>query len=1161
MSTLASLLQPSPQAQPLARSRFKLLSSRLSSSTVFSFENETHQKFAASWIAAVEETASVNHLPDSWVKSLNGQFQSDAASQLLKGSVVARMLSEIEQHIPDADVVSAWAQMDNAISHLSRRENLAVVDQQRQAIAQRVIKRVEAVYGQGDRMEADLDFASLEQGLVKFFEAWSKTEVDGSTNAAITGIYAFYSHVIAKHDASSEAWQLLLQSLSSDADLSKIGIEDLVNVLTESLPRFSTLRAIFRQTKQLDTALPEDVSAIVIVHVILTAAPASRLTQHVSAQLQFDRIAAALTQGGPELNGSLKKIREGLRQKLEQYQLDWWENAWAWVQKISETEQTLKDHAKELEGHAVQSFAESQDARRLASLAQELIGLAVRTGNGALDPSHVAPIFRAKLVLDYGCDPTVAPWTHSADLSEGTLNVLKSLGTNRLFLPARAQVRKLTETIQQIGQYSLSAARSAADSWTPRGPLTPDADLNVRCQRDIGFLLQRVAMEHRIARPLNAQNTLLHWYADQVAVHLAHLPNQDLIHHWQDLCGSSTSSLSAELREAAEKTEDALPRLTTALKLIRDHEDLGRQAAEHVMAKLPDYHQTVGETGVSLCARDNSLTLLQAGRILLSGVEDPAEQLAGWWNAVVATYIVNRPTQLFEANLQGLHSTLRDNLAPAEVDTIFPVLHQVYKESLGIQDLPLLFFREDRDTDLIAAYAPDSKGHEVLPEGGPKEKFVKHVGAMVAGSDKATVAAFSSFLNTIESSFAVAESNEQAWAKLRPQQQSWLEKDTAINLIRCHAMLANRGALSNSKAGRDLAQFALQGVRFVAQDALASQLETGWAVQAGPRIAAAATSGGGDEVAQQKCARDLQLMNEFLIRQLRTQSFETAALNTVRFLIECVVPFVNYDKDTWSEVFRDWQRSHDSKVDDVSRPLFEALTKLLSESAAKFAGVHQICAATFKAGSTTFSHNVTAEKTLRSTFSLALIHSMAPNTGTLNRDVLCKTGFRRGARSTHEIDEIFGKLVLHVDRLFDQVEGDIYYEIQEVLPSCREIYADVATASVPPEPEAALATLLAETDLDIGVFKKLTRVVSGPKEEEMAGALWRSIMASHLGMGSLEGNAAQTELLAFWLQQAVPPTAQNISSELSAKFMGAAGSAHLPEALKAFLQESETAAA
>lgn len=1161
MSTLTPFITPSAGSQQLARSRFRLLASKLTTANLDGLRDDDARLFARAWICVIEDTSSVRHLSDAWRTKLTELAKKNAGQEFIKGSLAAEILHELESQLPDADYVSVWIHLENSRRYLVRLDRFRKILGEREMIAQRIIQKVETIYGKGDRMEAELDFVSLRQGVVSFIQEWGQAEDSGPGATELLALQSFHHHIIAGHEASADAWQLLLQSFNTEQQLLGTGIEDLIEVLTEALPRFTTLREFARKASRQTPALPSNLQALAVVHMLLTAAPQSRLAAQATGLLQNEKIAATVKQETTAIAATPKGLREGLRLKLEQYQIDWWDSALAWFHQIVESEAALAEHAAAMKTQAAEAFSNTEDPRRLAGLAIELIQLTTRLGNVTIDMGVTAPVVRSILVQDYGCDPQAAAWSQGKALSEGSIQILQSLGNQRPLLPARTQLRKLADTITQIGQYSLSSSRAAAGkAWTPAKPLRPETNLRARCQRDMGLMLQRVALEHRIARPATAQNAVLGWYVREVAVHLKHLPSEDFTDHWLDLISHTTAPPTAELLEAAHRLHRALPRLTTALKLIHHHDELGMETARQVMSRLPDYHKAAGKNATDLCARDNSLTMLQAGRILLSGTENPAEDLAVWWNAVVAAYIVNRPTQLFEVNLQALHATLLANLSPVEVDTIFPVLHQVYKESLGIQDLPLLFFRELRDIDTIPNRIQISNAHQALPSTTDLPRWAKGLGAMAEPSTKSLPEEISSFVQKINEVFSMPTTNDEAWTNLRTHQQDWIKQRGASVVIRCLAAIASEGSRRNSSEGRDLTAFALQGIQFVAQDELATQLESGWAATAGPRVASSAATGGGDDIAQSKCARDLQLMTDYLVRQLRTQSLATGALNTLRFLIECVVPYVGYPVETWREIFQDWKRSHTPRTNDISRPLFDALADLLLKTAENFPALRQICGLSFTAGSTIFSTEISIEKTMRHVFSTTLIHHAAPAQGLLNRKVLSNAGFTRGISEATEAESIFNDVVLHLDRQFDHLDGEVYYKLQEAIPVAREAQLDALGSPATREVQADLATALVDTNLSLGLFQKLGRMVSGPKSEEMAAELWRAIVAAGITAETHGFSASQVHLLVQWLKGVSPTGMELVHDSLTSDFTGSTNLDRLPDAVLAFLGRSNASA-
>ncbi len=1154
MSTITQFFNPSRDAQPLVRSRLSLLASRLKSVDTETLTHDAARSFAQLWLVALEDASSVRQLTPAWTKTLIELHQNGQANELINGSLIADLLHHYEPQLPDADYATVWQHLERSRRLLCHRTKLSAIAEQNTEIAGRIVGQVEAVYGKGDRLEADLDFSSLRKALAAFFKEWSAAALANPTTAQISALDSFFRLIIGRHLASTEAWQLMLQALNSAAELNDLGLDDVVHVLVEALPRFSTLHLLMAKAHQGEKPLQPELLSLIGLHILLTSAPLSSLASHTTSLLQFEAIVTAVKANTPALDGTVKGLREALRLKLEQYQIDWWDDALSWLRKIEKTAATLQELGPVLETEINQALANATDARRLAGLALALIRQSTLLGNGTLDAGITTAVVRNILVLDYGCDPTAAPWSQAETLAEAIMQALSKVGSNTALLPARTQLRKLAETVTEVGQYSLKSSRATAAVWKPTRALASDENSRARCQRDMGFLLQRIALEHRAARPQQAVTNVLYWFTQEVATHLQQLPGDRFVLSWQDLIESSAPKLGSALTEAAQRIAEALPRMTAALKLIRHHERIGMHTAKHVMARLPEYQKTVGERGTNLCARDNSLTLLQTGRILLSGVDDPTEKLASWWNSVVAAYIVNRPKQLFESNLQALHAALQSALTTDELDRVFPILHEVYKESLGITDLPIVFFRESREVDVHPNHNRATQAAAAFPTTMERPRWVKLINQLTNPGAKSFSESLETFLTQSPVALNQLGNHGAAWTQMRDFLRDWNQIAGPEVLIRTLGCISSEATRRKDTAGEDLSAFALGGITLIVQETLATQLESSWASAAGPRLAAAAPSGAGDDVAQGKCARDLQLFNDFLIRQLRTQSMSVAALNSCRFLIECVVPYVDYPAETWREVFADWQRSHVGQTNTITRPLLDGLAQLFIESAGQFPELRGICQSSFSPNSTLFSNQLSTEKITRGVISTLLASGAAPATGVFSGDSLRCAGFRHTAIEKVGDAEVFDSVLHHVDTLFDSLDGVIFYELQELVPAMKTAYTEQLPRPTFANVGSDLQQELAESKASLNVFKKLSRTVTGPGAEELATALWRATLAAGLAAHTGRLSDIETQLLRAWLHQSMPDATETTVAQLSAELTAKIPAAQMPSAVAAGLK-------
>ncbi len=1064
MSHLAPFFVPESSAHALVRARFRRLAQRFETAAVRWGDEPGAAELGAAWLPQLAQSHSVDELTPAWRQQLDARAAGLSTDPWLTGSAVAGVLTALENDLSDPDYLTAWESL-RAVRHrlaLTRAARLSRPDLA--AVAADTHATVVSLYGAGDTMDLNLDFEALRTGLVAFLERWftSLTTEPGPVGE-LSGLLAFHDCLATKVRAPASCWQLILYKLETAFPAE---FAELWPVLAAAVPRNEFAQHL--GTALAETRLRETrpaLTELALVAFWLGAAPDSALARRALPMLAPSAVLAAVRAAGPAWTQARAALLAQLGRTVELAQLDYLNEALAWIDRLADTAAALLSHAAPFEQQLALRLAAEPDAPRHAALGAEIFARALQLDASSLAPGLAPGAFRRYLVANCGCDGASPADQAALGLVRFAAAIVKNGDWPERFRGARTLLRGVETSAPELAKYPLARSREAVRSgWQP--PVTVPAELRPRCQRDLAFAVQRLAVELRLAPPATARRLFFQWHAAEVAPHLKYLPGPELAVFWSDL--AALPALPPAVAEALRGLVETTPRFTAALKLARTHADLGAAIARSTFYRLPEYAARLGDKGLASCARDNSLTLRTLARIIVSGVDSPAEELAVWWNAVVGAYINNRPPHLFETNLRSIHAALQSSLAPAEVDEAFAIVHQVYKESLGITDSPLHYFSE--------FIAPDAPAEEAAATGDTWIQRAARRAGQEPGFD------WTAWLRTVARAPAPKRA---AWIYLQPTLPEFTPAFTPVHFARGLAAVTAEAASATPAEAARWTHFCRASAALATQQTLAGALLQPWG-----SASAEALAGGGS--AFDKCRRDLGLFNEFLARQLRLRDSDLAAVNTLRFLTEAVLPHVSYSGETWREIFTNWSRDHGARLRGPERLVLDQWTALLSAAVPRLVEWQALLHASFPAGSYVHSSNTAREKRLRALFSTILVRESCLDVPGWSGDTLYRAAVTALGLTDEERPDLFAALVQHIDKLFGQVDESLYYRLLEILPICEKLVPlESAVPSSDPDWEKWIAAIAVAAPPP-GLLRRAAALVGRGREEAIADDLWRA---------------------------------------------------------------------
>lgn len=851
-------------------------------------------------------------------------------------------------------------------------------------IAEELLATLDTLFGPGTGLHDDaLNLPALKTDLTAVLSAPQDASV---TVARASALVAFARPLVARHALAPATWTLLLDRAACHPGLAGHPFATVVPQLTGALPRLPYLRAV---AKHFESLAPSPTHALVepalAFHAFLAAEPDTDLALGLAAALAPSLPATLLAELDPIEAGLVAHLREN----LEQTEVDEAEAAFAWLRRLHTAPAVLAP------------FSPAQPSY-LTALSEAAL-------HAALAPAglSVASLFRLRLVGRHGL--------HAAADAEALLPAASALAsaTPEGFSNARIAARSLT-----------TLARDLA-AW-------PDTLLADDAPPAVARLARVLVEEHRLRRPAAARAAAFRRLAlgDDAAPPASGSPGLPTVSTLDTLAGREAWR-APEPAATLAALHAALPGLNAAVTLLHDHLALGADVARRVYLAQPAYAERTGRAGETALAKDNALTLRQLALLLLDGLPQPAERLQTWWSAVVGIHLVNRPPDLFVHNLRCLHTTLRSALPAEGLARVFAPLHQLYKETVGVPDSPLLHF----GTYSVSGQ-PDLPSIPLID--AARKRHLRRINALAAATDPATfTSAWSTWLDA------------SSWQKL-------------ITLVAAHraepvlrALVLLLGDLTREHGPDHTAtrQAATLPGR-LALHLLAAHLET--PIPAQPPAAEG----------------ELALAHGFLAEQLRRHSLDHAVLQAARFVVEVLGPHQTDTAEAWLQNTDAIHARLTPACPAVSRVLLDRWTRQLQSIGPRLFALRPFLQLAYPAGHPALSRSADEETRLRGALTAALLPQLLPDSAPWPG-----AGLSGHVAITPDERE---RLVAFLDTLFDQLDGANYYELLEILS------APVPASVASPRPPAAFSAPLVAAISAPPAKKGLLGALFGPPPEHLA---------------------------------------------------------------------------
>lgn len=604
--------------------------------------------------------------------------------QKMRRDIRAGFISNFPTETNPAAAVTAWELFENFAHNLDLRSALLELQGRAIQIAHDLAQETRAV---SDLLE-DFDVARFETKLAATLETWIQSSlVSTPAEARLDFIGCLNHHLFGSFDLPASIWQIFLLRFEIKLTPPK-GAKPLSTYLApafrclwDSLSIQPAIHAFWKLNADADPQSSRTLEQITVLASITRSSgrDASELKASINLNwCQSDGLSAA--QSDIAWRAALRDGLERAFSEPLENAADLWLNLQDAENLITAKIAPLTPALKRIGDDLAQGMQGRDTNGQITDLGYELLFRGLWTGLISTNPAEAQAIFLTPVVRELGLDPIQPCWRKHQRMGAALQQLLTGQTNEPAWRPVGLLLRALESRAVEITASPLNWSKDSGD-------------IDSKFDREIAsispVILRRLAVTCRLVGAARATNSMTMWYQREILDNDHNSPHHASAEQWLRAAesGFSDSLENETLHQVADSFGRSLPRLMASWKLSQHSETIATRATEQVMSRLPEYAHQIDSAGRESCIRDNALTLNQVSTLLIADVEEPAETLADWWNSAVGNYLANRPNQLFETNLTALFHAIGTVLDDAERKYAFDLIQSVYRDTLGIECL------------------------------------------------------------------------------------------------------------------------------------------------------------------------------------------------------------------------------------------------------------------------------------------------------------------------------------------------------------------------------------------------------------------------------------------------------------------------------------------
>ncbi|OUD12539.1 hypothetical protein [Thioflexithrix psekupsensis] len=772
-----------------------------------------------------------------------------------------------------------------------------------------------------------LNAAQLKQQLKTVLTQWCELPLNSQVELENLFLRDFACHLIAPLSASQRFWKALLVKLDRHLSHALHGslrtyiLTNALEVLIAAVPRYPFIASVVNTLLPLYEELNAPIGELLLLNIMRNSLPDGDLAIRYMQQLDLQAIVAQLDEQLALLPAGNQEAIQLLRPYWERAELDWLAEAIEQLERqLQHTQLTPlfllsnNEWRKRFSSLLTEGLTNQRGTETTCQLLEEVMAQAIRAHALSPRPQLARDLFRRAVTLCCTPDKQWIVWKKHRQMALALQNLEADhfddsavwIIAKPILISARPIFAAFDHIVADNIEFSLHwyKALNLPTSFNRQSSL--GCRLN-ELQQNLYYL----ALYLRLYNPYSAILHLKRRYAEHLTQHsyqqgLLSLDSRAILDAFRELQAhvQATSGISADLLQGLQQFVSLLPTMTASLQLYRQTSVFTLFANIFFLKTYPNYIQCVGERGIQLGIRDNELTLQRVAQVLISVANNPSEHLQLWFNCF-ASDMANIEKRTLEANLAALNHVLQTHLLADEAEPVYALINDVYVKSLGITYNPATAGQQQQ-LQFFELILTGSRWQQLFNKNAKVPRYLSVFLEQLPLLLKETQlnAELANFLQEQLQLFTQAliqhGEEESAWQYVLPAFDCALQRHRTRELE-----MAWRSLLAVLPANCRLfwQPALLRGIRCLRQVGL------GRAISRHSRLLA-------QQMTQQlliisppspekyaafeiKGYRDLGKFLDHTAHVLRNQCPTLAALNLGRYLVECIVPFVDYPGRFW----------------------------------------------------------------------------------------------------------------------------------------------------------------------------------------------------------------------------------------------------------------------
>lgn len=549
-------------------------------------------------------------------------------------------------------------------------------------------------------LELEVGFAGRQVKLVEVREDLSALlkefgEIRASTSANLERdfICLFMHRMVKKHPASLQCWEMILFNLERLLGLlspskSYCALSDAIEALVWAAPRFPLIRDY---AARLGPHFRENagIADIVMLKMVLDAHPESVVARRFFAEFDASAMHEVLRGKTNWFSEKQALVVSQARDKWERVHVDYVDAATIWLGGILRTvdqydsmESSIDRQLDMITTRITEGVTDGRGRDRARNEFALLVRWAWMASAQSNELSSARRLLRSRVTYGIDAHSNIALWRKNKEIALALAGI--EFEESHFGAVSQSNVTLLLETFNSI----LADQLTSPLGWFGGVEhVTGAAGSAAGFRRaDILGLLRRIAIGNRLHGASGALPPIRGWLT---RITLSSASTMDAtaatesLHKLETRLLGNTQAINRVLLELLGGVISSIPLVCASRTIALDKEKLAQAAC----GAGRSIYIAAGNADTPMLQKGPSDISYLLSRVVFATAQTsqtPLESVTWWWRLASAKFYTRVPRPLLATCLQGLKSTLAENLPATEAEKAFALIAAVYRNTLGI---------------------------------------------------------------------------------------------------------------------------------------------------------------------------------------------------------------------------------------------------------------------------------------------------------------------------------------------------------------------------------------------------------------------------------------------------------------------------------------------